>query len=175
MIQSMTAHVLKGRLRPLRGVGSSVNPLHVPPPVLFTIGYLVGLVVQLLVPFTFTTVLLPVGVYSIGAILFVVGAGFAGWALWIFHNEHTTTVPGEKSAKLVTWGPYRFTRNPMYLGLFLFFAGVSMISDSIWSIPPLLVVVYFLNSTVIVGEERRLRADFGEEYGRYASKVRRWI
>jgi len=157
------------------GVGSSVNPLHVPPPVLFTIAYLVGLVIQFLVPVTFTTVLLSIAAYSIGAILFVVGAGFAAWALWIFHNERTTTIPGETSAKLVTWGPYRFTRNPMYLGLFLFFAGISMISDSLWSIPPLLVVVYFLNSTVIIGEEKILRRDFGEEYGRYSSKVRRWI
>jgi len=143
--------------------------------VLFTIGYLVGLFIQFLVPFTFTTVFFPIAVYSIGAVLFVVGAGLAGWALWIFHKEDTTTVPGETSAKLVTWGPYRFTRNPMYLGLFLFFGGISMISDSLWSIPPLLVVVYFLDSTVIAGEERVLQTDFGEEYVRYSSKVRRWI
>ena len=166
---------LKLVLRDSGGVASSINPLHVPPPVLYAIGYLAGLVIQFLVPFTFTTVLLPEAVYLIGAILFLVGAGFAGWALWIFHNEHTTTVPGGTSAKLVTWGPYRFTRNPMYLGLLLFFAGISMISDSLWSIPPLFVVVYFLNSTVIVGEERILRTDFGEEYVRYSGKVRRWI
>lgn len=154
---------------------SSVNPLHVPPPLLFTIGYFVGLVIQFLIPFTFTTVLSPVTVYSIGAILFVIGGGLAAWALWIFRGEHTTTVPGKASTKLVTWGPYRFTRNPMYLGLFVFFAGVSMLSDSLWSFPPLLAVVFFLNSTVIVGEEKRLRADFGEEYGHYTTRVRRWI
>ena len=157
------------------GVGSSVNPLHVPPPLLFTVGYFVGLVIQFVIPFTFTTILMPVIVYSIGAILFAIGAGFAGWALWIFQSEHTTTVPGKASTKLVTWGPYKFTRNPMYLGLFVFFAGVSMISDSLWSIPPLLAVVYFMNSTVIVGEEKILRTDFPEEYGRYAGRVRRWI
>jgi protein-S-isoprenylcysteine O-methyltransferase Ste14 len=52
-----------------------------------------------------------------GGVLFAVGAVIAGWALAIFHKARTTTVPGKYSAKLVTWGPYRLSRNPMYVGL----------------------------------------------------------
>lgn len=58
-----------------------------------------------------------------GALLFLLGATIAGWGLVIFRRARTTTVPGRASAALVTWGPYRFSRNPMYVGLTLAYLG----------------------------------------------------
>ncbi|HEV8261426.1 MAG TPA: methyltransferase [Burkholderiales bacterium] len=58
-----------------------------------------------------------------GGVLFSVGAVIAGCCLVIFRRARTTTVPGKSSVKLVTWGPYRFTRNPMYVGLVLAYLG----------------------------------------------------
>jgi protein-S-isoprenylcysteine O-methyltransferase Ste14 len=136
---------------------------------------LVGLAAQLLTPIAFTSLVPLAEMYLAGLLLCAIGGVLAGSALRIFQRERTTTVPGETSAKLVMWGPYRFSRNPMYLGLFIFFVGVSMLSNSLWSVPPLLAVVLFLNFTVIVGEERKLGARFGEDYVQYAKRVRRWI
>jgi len=59
---------------------------------------------------------------SVG-MLFAIGAVIASWSLLILHRARTTTVPGRASTKLVTWGPYRFTRNPMYVGLVCAYLG----------------------------------------------------
>jgi protein-S-isoprenylcysteine O-methyltransferase Ste14 len=77
--------------------------------------------------------------------------------------------------KFVDWGPYRFTRNPMYLGLFLFFAGISVAFTFVWSILLLVVMVYFVNAVVIPVKEEKLRRNFAETYRQYFRKVRRWI
>lgn len=149
--------------------------MHIPVPWVFTIAYLVGYGAQFLVPvsigesvwLTFTEVL--------GISLLVVGAVLAFWAQWIFHKVHTTTVPYGTSTKLVDWGPYRFSRNPMYLGLFLFFAGVSVALTFVWSLLILLGVMYYLNSAVVPLEERQLARSFKEAYQSYFREVRRWL
>jgi protein-S-isoprenylcysteine O-methyltransferase Ste14 len=58
-----------------------------------------------------------------GGILFAIGAFIAGWGLVIFRRARTTTIPGRVSSQLVTWGPYRFSRNPMYVGLITAYLG----------------------------------------------------
>jgi protein-S-isoprenylcysteine O-methyltransferase Ste14 len=63
----------------------------------------------------------------------------------------------------------------MYLGLFLFFVGLSVIFAVVWSILPLLVVVYYVNTKVIPIEEKQLRKSFGEAYEQYCKEVHRWI
>src|SRR5215475_14415 len=55
----------------------------------------------------------------VGIAIFALGAGLAAWGWLLFHRARTTRVPGEASTTLVSWGPYRFTRNPMYVGLSL--------------------------------------------------------
>jgi protein-S-isoprenylcysteine O-methyltransferase Ste14 len=110
-----------------------------------------------------------------GVILFAVGAAIAGWGLAIFYDARTTTVPGEASAKLVTWGPYRVTRNPMYVGLTLAYLGEAALLKQIWPIVFLPLVVAYVNWTVIPVEEARLKEVFTDEYERYRAKVRRWI
>nr|WP_242649497.1 methyltransferase [Clostridium kluyveri] len=57
--------------------------------------------------------------FKIGIVFFIIGTIVAAWGLIIFHKVRTTTVPGEISAILVTTGPCRFNRNPMYVGLTL--------------------------------------------------------
>jgi protein-S-isoprenylcysteine O-methyltransferase Ste14 len=69
-----------------------------------------------------------------GAVLFAVGAVTAGWGLVLFGKAKTTTVPGKLSGKLVTWGPYRFTRNPMYVGLVLAYLGEAGLLKQIWPV-----------------------------------------
>src|SRR5262249_33285039 len=112
---------------------------------------------------------------SAGMAVFVIGAAIAGWGWLMFHRAGTTRVPGETSTTLVTWGPYRFTRNPMYLGLSIAYIGEAGILHQIIPVILLPLTIVYVNRVVIPVEEERLRAVFGVEYERYANRVRRWL
>ena len=110
-----------------------------------------------------------------GSAVFVFGAALAGWGWLIFHREGTTRVPGETSIALVTWGPYRFTRNPMYLGLSVAYVGEAGILHQIIPIILLPLTIAYLNRVVVPLEEKRLQVVFGVEYERYTNRVRRCL
>jgi protein-S-isoprenylcysteine O-methyltransferase Ste14 len=155
---------------------SNIHPLlHIPVPWVFVIAYLIGVGIQLLIPVTISSVVLLQITQTLSILLLTVGAVFAAWAQWIFRKEHTTTDPNQTSSRLVTWGPYRFSRNPMYIGLLLIFIGISGIFTLVWSILLQIFVVYYVNWVVIPVEEKQLRGTFGEVYEHYCVKVRRWI
>ena len=107
--------------------------------------------------------------------MFAMGAGIAGWGWVMFQKARTTTVPGKISSKLVTCGPYRFSRNPMYVGLVLAYIGEAGILRQFWPLVLLPLVVAYLNWVVVPVEEARLTEAFGAEYERYGAMVRRWI
>ena len=110
-----------------------------------------------------------------GAVLFAVGAACAGWAWLIFVRSRTTRVPGEASTTLVTGGPYRLTRNPMYVGLAIAYLGEAGILNQILPVAVLPLVIAYLNWIVIPLEERRLHSVFGDQYQQYRARVRRWL
>jgi protein-S-isoprenylcysteine O-methyltransferase Ste14 len=92
-----------------------------------------------------------------------------------FFRHKTTLIPGGVSSHLVTEGVYRFTRNPMYVGMTVVLAGAAMLFGSLtpWLLVPLFVLA--IDRDVIPFEEAVLVAAFGEEYRHYQSRVRRWI
>ena len=143
-------------------------------PWVFVLTYLVGVAVQ-----SFSTLAARPEKHPqiriAGVALFAVGALIAGWGLLTFRQARTTTVPGERSARLVTWGPYRFTRNPMYVGLSLAYIGESALLGQLWPLLLLPLVVAYVNWVVIPLEEATLRDVFGAEYEQYRARVRRWI
>jgi protein-S-isoprenylcysteine O-methyltransferase Ste14 len=165
------------------GKGASMkNPvrllLHVPVPWVFVLTYLVGALLQRLTPGLSPSAISPEVArksVAVGGVLFVVGAIIAGWGLIIFRKARTTTVPGKSSARLVIWGPYRFTRNPMYVGLVLAYLGEAGLLKQIWPVMVLPLVIAYVNWIVIPVEEARLKEDYQEEYSEYRSRVRRWI
>jgi protein-S-isoprenylcysteine O-methyltransferase Ste14 len=155
-----------------------VNPfrllLHVPVPWVFVLTYLAGVGLErALRPSAGRPASSLVGLA--GGALFLVGAVIAGWGLMTFRKARTTTVPGERSAQLVTWGPYRFTRNPMYTGLTLAYAGEAGMLHHVWPVVLLPCVLAYVNWIVIPLEESRLGEVFGAEYAQYQARVRRWI
>ncbi len=72
-------------------------------------------------------------------------------------------------------GPYRFTRNPIYLGMTIIFTGIAIAADSIWVLALLVPVLVIMNIGVIMREERYLEGKFGEDYRQYKASVRRWL
>ena len=148
--------------------------LHVPVPWVFVLAYLLGVIPEHALHRTISPTAASVSTIA-GAVLFAVGAVIAGSGLVLFHKANTTTVPGKLSCKLVTWGPYRLTRNPMYVGLILAYLGETGLMKQIWPVAFLPFVIAYLNWTVIPLEESKLEEVFPEEYMQYRSRVRRWF
>lgn len=148
--------------------------LRVPVPWVFVLAYLAGALLGRWVKLDVSAVPRTASL-AVGVALFSAGALIAGWALTIFHSVDTTTVPGQSSNRLVGWGPYRFTRNPMYVGLTLAYLGEATLMRQIWPVPLLVLVIMYLQSTVIPLEESRLREAFGKDYAEYCGRVRRWL
>ncbi len=110
-----------------------------------------------------------------GIALIVIGVAMAVWGARAFEKAGTPVKPFETTTTLVTHGLYRFTRNPMYLGMVLVMLGTGFL---LGSLTPLLVIPIFtwlINSVFIKAEEDMLAELFGEEYLEYKKKVGRWI
>lgn len=148
--------------------------MRVPVPWVFVLAYLLGAAFESVRPSPRFPGMAHVSTIT-GGVLFAVGAVIAASGLLIFHKARTTTVPGQTSAKLVTWGPYRFSRNPMYVGLVLAYLGEAALLKQIWPALVLPFVFVYLNWTVIPVEEAKLQQVFPDEYGTYRQRVRRWI
>lgn len=148
--------------------------MRVPVPWVFLLTYLAGVGAEYAWPLRAATEAFP-GVSVAGGVLFGIGAVVAGWGLLTFRRARTTTVPGEMSSQLVTWGPYRFSRNPMYVGLTLAYLGEAGILRQVWPVILLPLTVAYVNWVVIPVEEGKLQEGFGEEYEKYRARVRRWV
>lgn len=99
-------------------------------------------------------------------------------ALWSFRQfglNRNPVAPNQPVTRLMTEGPFRFTRNPLYLALALLHGGIGLVSGNLWilaSLPPALLIVRFY---VIGREEAYLLRRFGQPYLDYRSRVRRWF
>lgn len=147
--------------------------LHLPVPWVFVLVYLLGVGLEHLWPMDAIDQV--AYLEFAGGVVLGVGVAIAGWGLLTFRIARTTTVPGELSSQMVTWGPYRYTRNPMYVGLTIAYLGEAMILRQIWPVIVLPLVFAYVSWIVIPLEESKLREAFGEQYDQYRSRVRRWI
>ncbi len=109
-----------------------------------------------------------------GAVL-VLGAALTLWGVRTFKLSGATILPYERTTRLVVNGPFRFTRNPMYLGLVTMLLGSALALGTIgpWFVALALAVT--LQLRFIRHEERALAASLGERYERYRQSVRRWL
>lgn len=92
-----------------------------------------------------------------------------------FRRAHTPAPPWRPVTSLVTTGIYRVTRNPMYLGMALIYAGLAMLMNSFTALLLLPVVLLIIQTQVIAREERYLFGKFGAEYAAYKTQVGRWF
>jgi protein-S-isoprenylcysteine O-methyltransferase Ste14 len=101
-------------------------------------------------------------------------AGFA-WALSAIWHHRTTVNPYKAASTLVTDGPFRYSRNPIYVSDWLVYAGVTLWLRTLWPIVFVPLVWVLMRYFVIAYEEAHLQAKFGASYSDYCSRVRRWI
>lgn len=96
-------------------------------------------------------------------------------ALGLFRRARTRPEPWQPTSAIVTTGVYAVTRNPMYVGMALAFAGLACVVDRPLALFGLPVALLLVHHGVILREERYLERKFGDPYRRYAARVRRWL
>ena len=99
----------------------------------------------------------------------------AGSFVRAFRRANTPVDPGRATTAIVTTGPYRLSRNPGYLAMALAYAGIAVLTDTLWAFVTLLPTLILIDRGVIKREERYLELKFGEDYLRYKARTRRWL
>jgi protein-S-isoprenylcysteine O-methyltransferase Ste14 len=147
------------------------HPLCLPPQIAF-ITLVIGSLLHALLPTTWQ--IIP-AIPAVGIVLLSMGAVLAVWALILFRSRSTPVYPTTTPTTLVTAGPFRFTRNPMYLGISLILIGFVFI---LGSLPMLVAPILFLlvmNLYYLPFEEAKMEKLFGDTYTSYRQRVRRWL
>ena len=145
------------------------NPgVRIPPPFIFLSFFLIGVILRRWMPDAFVSV--PLGIFLLAAAIALMAWGFATML-----RARTAILPDKPASQLVSGGPFRFTRNPLYVAMTL-----GYLSASVWigSTPSLLLLplaILVLQKFVIAREEAYLTRRFGDEYLAYQRRVRRWV
>ena len=151
---------------------SGVPNVKIIPPLVYLAGVVIGFVISIWIPTKIASSSLA---WTLGGIFLICGAVLAGSAILKFKNVDTTVRPDRAASTLVVVGPYRITRNPMYLGLALVYVGIALADQSVWALILLPVVLIIIQHRAIEPEEAFLERRFGPNYTRYKENVRRWI
>jgi len=115
------------------------------------------------------------GQFIAGGIALALGFVFFFWGLFTFARARTGIMLQQDASHVVQSGPYRFTRNPMYVGLTVGYLGLALLFNFAWPIVLLPIVLIVTTVAVIVREERYMQARFGPAYETYCARVPRWL
>jgi protein-S-isoprenylcysteine O-methyltransferase Ste14 len=143
------------------------------PPLAWALAFAAGLALDRLYPLRWIPTTWPN--IGIGVIVFAAGFVLAIWAIVTFRRAGTRVETTKPTLAIVTHGPYRFTRNPIYLGMFLGQTGLAIGFDSLWIFAMLIPFYLVLRYGVVAREEAYLARKFGGVYLDYKSRVRRWL
>jgi protein-S-isoprenylcysteine O-methyltransferase Ste14 len=145
-----------------------------PPPFLHAAGFVGGLLADRRWPLRLTTVDRS-ATLAAGLVLGLAGLGVAISGFATFSRRGTAIRPDRPATTLVTSGPYRWTRNPMYVGLTVAYVGLAVLLRTVWPLLLLPIVLVALVALVIRPEETYLAGAFGTTYDAYRRRVRRWL
>jgi len=145
-----------------------------PPPLLFVTVWLAGLALDHWLPVRITGG--PGGLLAVLApVVTFAGAALTFTTLALLLRARTGILPFKPTRTLITDGPFRFSRNPIYLGLLIAYLGVTAWTRLLWPLATLPIGLWALWQTAIHPEETYLASRFGEAYAAYCRRVRRWI
>jgi protein-S-isoprenylcysteine O-methyltransferase Ste14 len=131
-----------------------------------------GLLVQWLMPVRPFT---PGVCGALGAALCCAGVATGVWGSVTMRRAGTNVRPDRPATALVTGGPFRFSRNPLYLSLITLYLGIALCFDALWPLIMFVPVLAFVHWGIVLREEPYLEARFGDAYRAYKTRVRRWI
>jgi protein-S-isoprenylcysteine O-methyltransferase Ste14 len=142
------------------------------PPLVYGAAFIMGLLLHMVFPLHLLPTTLARG---IGVVCVLVSLPLAIATLRVLSRAHTPVDPMKPTTALVTEGPFRYSRNPIYLALTLLYVGVALLINALWIlllVVPALVVIRY---GVIAREEVYLTRKFGDAYRQYTAQVRRWL
>jgi protein-S-isoprenylcysteine O-methyltransferase Ste14 len=149
--------------------------VYVPPPLMFALPLVAAILVDRQRPWPIQESNRAVSMIG-GAAAIALGVALGVAAVRTFRRADTTILPAVRpTTQIVAKGPYRYTRNPMYVGMALAYVGVSVLLNNRWALLPFPAVLVVVDRFVIRREERYLTAKFGPVYHDYCTRVRRWI
>jgi protein-S-isoprenylcysteine O-methyltransferase Ste14 len=143
------------------------------PPLAWGLAIIAGFVLNWLMPLPF---LLPkLAAAWLGAAVFVLALALVAWAITTMARAGSNVPTNLPTTTIVGSGPYRFTRNPIYLGMFLGLIGLTIALDNLWLLVMLVPFAIVIRYGVVAREEAYLERKFGDVYRGYRSRVRRWF
>jgi protein-S-isoprenylcysteine O-methyltransferase Ste14 len=142
------------------------------PPFVYLISIVSGAVIQLAKPLPFLPRTLAV---LLGAPLVLVAVVLFGYSVSTFRAAGTPVPARKPTTTIVRTGPYRMSRNPIYLSFLLFELGIAIWANSMWLLATLGAAVVLIHYVVIPREEQYLERKFGAQYLDYKASVRRWL
>jgi protein-S-isoprenylcysteine O-methyltransferase Ste14 len=101
--------------------------------------------------------------------------GWSGWSLWLFARHRTGLLPGQPTNAIIEEGPFRVSRNPLYVGLLALYLGLVLLAPTFWGLALFPAAVLLVFWGAIRPEERYLHERFGAAYDDYTRRVRRWL
>ena len=111
----------------------------------------------------------------VGAVLVVTSGALSRWSSGTMRRAGTNVLPSKSTLSIVTDGPFRFSRNPLYVAASLLYLGLALIFNSDWPLALFVPMLTVLDWGVIQREEGYLEAKFGDVYLAYKARVRRWL
>jgi len=138
------------------------------PPAIHLVAIAIGFLLQWAVPIRISGMRIP------GFLLLAIALGLIVWTAILMSRAGTTPNPTRPTTALLIGGPFRFTRNPMYLAWELIVFGVGLAANAPWVMVMAVPAALLTRRLVIDKEERYLESKFGAEYLNYKSRVRRW-
>lgn len=145
-----------------------------PPPLIFALSIGLGFLMNWVFPIPFVPIN-PVVRNAIGFGFVLLAVFVAGWGLSALHRAGTPVDPNRPTMAIVETGPYRYTRNPLYLSMVMVQIGLGLIFSTSWLWIMLVPVIIVMTKGVIMREERYLQSKFGDPYRDYKHRVRRWL
>ena len=143
------------------------------PPLAWGLAVIAGLALDWLAPLPLLPADLPAG--GLGAMVFVLALALFAWAIVTITRVGSNVPTNLPTTTIVESGPYRFTRNPIYLGMFLGLIGLAIAFDNLWLLIMLVPFALLIRYGVVPREEAYLERKFGNVYRGYRSRVRRWL
>src|SRR5215470_11669411 len=143
------------------------------PPIAWAVAVLAGFALNWLIPLPFLPAAMPAG--WLGAMVFALALALFAWAIATITKAGSNVPTSLPTTTIVNTGPYRFTCNPIYLGMVLGLIGLAIALNSLWLLMMLVPFALVIRYGVVAREEVYLERKFGNVYRDYRSRVRRWL
>src|SRR3954447_25307511 len=143
------------------------------PPLAWALAVMATFALDWLQPLPFMPAAVPAG--WLGGAVVVVALALFAWAIVTITRAGSNVPTSTPTISIVDTGPYRFTRNPIYLGMMLALVGLAIAFDSAWLLVTLVPFALVICYGVVAREDAYLERRFGEVYRRYRARVGRWL